>query len=159
MAGFTLVEVVIAIIVVTLVIAGLIASYLVIQRNWQGGSKQIIVQGQGRLALNHICRHIREASNLGVSNLGRTLVIIRLDGGSLAYKYDEQSHTLNYYPDWSDQTSKEVLVNNLYKQPGNPIFLRSGSRKVYIHFRVIDVNQIDGYQGIDLSSSAYSRNM
>jgi len=163
LSGLTLIEIVTAILITSLVIGGLIASYLVVQRSWGGGSKQIVLQSQGRVALNHICRNIRESELISIADEGKTLALVKLDGlekdppDQMKYTYDAETHQIIFFPSWPDADRQMVLLENVWPQPESQIF--SGSLTTcYIRIRIIDINAKDGYQGIDLSSFAYKRN-
>lgn len=170
--GFTLLEILIAAFVLFLVVAGLLGGYLLIQRHWSGGGKQIRVQGQSRNAMNEICREIRGAQS--VSGGGDEILIVRIPENERVLKGEpreigfhyvdvasedliEETLYLFFGASWAGRTDERVIATQVIRKPGENIFTISG-RRVTVRFRARDATSRDGYQGIDLQSSAYRRN-
>ena len=156
--GFTILEVLVASFITLLVITGLFGSYLLIQRNWSGGAKQTRIQGQARNALKEISLEIKEAKT--ISGGGDEIFFTTLQNKQKGFCYVPGQETLYYYSgaDWASRTDERVIANYVIRQPGEEIFTVTG-RRVITKIRARDTLSQDGYQGIDLQSSAYHRNV
>ena len=158
LTGFTILEILVASFVTLLVITGLFGSYFLVQRHWSGGAKQTRMQGQARNALKEISQEIKEAKI--ISGGGDEIFFITLQNEPKGFCYVPSEEALYYYSgsDWASRIDKRVIANRIIRQPGEEIFTVTG-RRVITKLRARDVLSQDGYQGIDLQSSAYHRNV
>lgn len=106
--GFTLIEVVIAMFISTLVIFGVITAYLNGVTLMSQNGKQLRAQQEGILTMNQICDSVRESIGLDVLEFSPPLLWSNTEQGNFLVTYSPVGGTTAYY----------YVGNNMYCVPG-----------------------------------------
>jgi len=161
--GFTLIEVLVASMVSIFVFSSVISTYIMIQKFWRGGSTQIELQRDARLAVDKIVRKVRGGLEAKVLNNGDTLQL-RLDPNKtqtqtddIWCQYDFSQNKITLTPDISAPANSVVILNNAYKDNSRPIFAVNG-KNVTIVFGAKNASGLVGYKASYMESSGTMRN-
>lgn len=174
-SAFTLVELLIAIAILTTVMGGIAFINITSQRYLKASSAFVTVSGDGRNTIERIVRPIRQANNIDVTNSGDRIEIrydenepptsATSDDRNIAFYFDNGDGidaTINnngiYFDSDNDEgTTNTLLVGRVMRIGSNNIFSRSG-REVSITFKVQDDYPNDGYQAQDITTRVIMRN-
>jgi prepilin-type N-terminal cleavage/methylation domain-containing protein len=94
-SGFTLVESLITVSIVSVVVAVVVAATICTQRTFAGINHYLQLDCQSREAINQMARDIRQSVAL-TNSTSTSLSFTNLDGSLLQYVYDPNAQTLTY---------------------------------------------------------------
>lgn len=173
--GFTTIELLIAVGILTTVTAGILFIYTTTWRYLKASSAYITVSGDGRNAIERIVRPIRQANNINVTNSGNRIEL-RYDENepptpsvdddrNIAFYFDNgdgRDATINnngiyFDSDNNPATRDRIIVSKIMRIGEEDIFSRDG-REVTITFKVQDDYTYDGYQAQDVKTMVFMRN-
>ncbi len=168
--GFSLIEIMIASVILVLALGIFLSLYTMGQRFFKGGMKQIEVVRDARSSLTRMSRDIRSAQSVQIyddytSPTGNTqgnYIEIFIPSGNDAGYYLNSQGELRYIADLnSDNPASEAddkkIADEVVDVSGSGIF-NSGNIAIEINFRIRDNYAKDGYQGIDISTRVEPRN-
>lgn len=164
--GFSLVEVLVALTLFSLIGASLVAAYLTADRLVRQGLSLAMVQSQGRLGMEKIERSMRMGTSASVSGGGDQITfVVDVNGNPSSPNYVTRTlifdtgdgsestasdNVLTYDPDTSVAGDQQTVMKNIRRMPGNNIFSVSG-KVVTVKLRVSDV--IAAYNSATYSGS------
>lgn len=131
-AGYTLIELLVASMISLFVFSSVISTYIMVQRFWRGGSTQIEIQRDARIAMDKIVRKVRSGLEASVLNGGDTLQL-RLDPNKtetqtddIWCQYDFADNEITFTPDISSPGDYTVILHNVYKDNERAVFTLNG---------------------------------
>ncbi len=162
-SGYTLIELLVASMISIFVFSSVISTYVMIQKFWRGGSTQIELQRDARIAMDKIVRKVRSGLEATVLNSGDTLQL-RLDPNKtetqtddIWCQYDFGENKITFTPDISAPATYTVILNNVYTDNARPIFAVNG-KNVTIVFGAKNAPGQVGYKASYMESSGTLRN-
>lgn len=162
-SGFTLIELLVASIITLFVFSSVISTYVMIQKFWRGGSTQIELQRDARIAMDKIVRKVRNGLQAQVLNSGNTLQL-RLDPNKTQTQtddvwcqYDFSQNKIIFTPDISAPAGYTVILNNAYKDNNRAVFSVNG-KNVTVVFGTKNDSGLIGYKASYMESSGTLRN-
>ncbi len=166
-SGATLLELLIAVTIFLIVVGGMLATYLLIQRAWRSGEKQLIIQSEGWQAMKRISKDIRASADVNPSSGNTNTIIlsrpINADGVVVKYHFwydaDEDAiyHNISYDEEALNEDNEIVIIDRVVIESGEYLFNISG-KNVTVNFKIRDPFTQDGYQGFDLHTKVTLRN-
>jgi prepilin-type N-terminal cleavage/methylation domain-containing protein len=164
--GFTLIELMVVVVVLSLVILGLVTFFTGGARSWIAGQSQLKAQREARQAMDRMVKEIRVGKEIVAgSDTSVTVKIPVFDSDGLINGYNN----INYELDGTTIQREDIpLIDNVLNESGEPIFTyynNSGVEisppdstvsKLHINLKV-DVDD-DGRPDITLNSDIDLRN-
>jgi prepilin-type N-terminal cleavage/methylation domain-containing protein len=170
--GYTLVEVMVAVSIFTVVMTVALAAFSMAGRRTQAGTRQALFNQMARLAQQRIARYIEEGKTvalesdyLAITSVDFTTAAIRFEPGADHPERWEQN-ALVYYADVDNTNTREVITQNVAPIDSQPIFSIQPSSPVSAHL-VFHIGQSadeqaglagPGLSGVDIRISATPRN-
>ena len=171
-SGQSIVELLIAITIFLIIVGGMFASYLLIQRSWIVSKKQLRIQSQGWQVLKQINQEIM-AANEAVYTIddegdddknGIILSRPANESGMIVkyhFWYDSGNqtilHNISYGEEELNEDNEIVLVDQVIIEEDEYLFNIS-DRIITVDFKIRDARTDDGYQGFDLHTKVNLRN-
>lgn len=174
--GFTILEFLIAMVILYLTVSGIYYLYEVMSVYVKGGTALLSVNASGRNSVERMIRFIRQANMISIQDSGNRIEVrydennpptkSTLDDTNIAFYYnngDGKDSTLGdnriyFDPDNAQNTANTILVSNVRKIGANSIFSLSDNYTVNINYKIEDPYSPDGYQAQDISIKVTRRN-
>jgi len=160
--AFTIPEVLAAAGILTLVIATIFSTYVMMSQYVRGTTTQASLQGEARLAVERMARNTREASDVSCSVSGDTLTLSFMPGqvGQTGSAWDERylltGNEIRYFPDIT-QTDYTVIAENVNLDTGDQLFFDGGSGLITIDLKMTS-SFLDTQQQVHLTTIVKKRN-
>jgi type II secretory pathway pseudopilin PulG len=109
--GFSLVELLVAAMAATLVIAGLLSLYVATTRSFGESNAQVVLQRQGALALDEIARQVRQASAIRLADCNGVPNSVQVStlAGTVCYYGDDSGALCEFW----GATCRNLLAGGL----------------------------------------------
>ncbi len=171
---FTLVEVMFATVLMSLVVAGMVSFVIMAARRIKAAQSEIMFHHKARYGSEWLTRTV-EASRMSVASTdGVTVTIVNPDGSMSLVKYEDADNNAStitnngiyYYPNADDLTQKRRLIPYVTPLTGTPVFA-AVSGALFVRFHVGDSAPVSasdlisgiGYQGVRIRFVAKPRNI
>lgn len=163
--GFSLVELIVAAGIMSMVLAVIFTTYTITQRLWRGGFTQIAFQARGRIVLARISENLRSSTGATILNNGDRIRFVtdpnRTPGTTsddVTGEYYISGTDIMYDPDISVTGGETSMLRNVSKESVIPYFQISGGL-VVITFRLYNSDAIYGTHWSGMTTSIKMRNV
>ena len=163
--GLSLVELVISMGIMLVIFSIVFTSYVTGERLNKGGFRQIALQSRGRIQLEKISRSLRSAIQSTILEGGDRIRFI-IDPNrtpvttvdDITCEYYLSGAQLMYDPDVSTAGDEVVLLEDVFQEPGEPIFGISDGL-IEVTFRLNNDDAIYGTSWSSIGTSITMRNV
>jgi prepilin-type N-terminal cleavage/methylation domain-containing protein len=159
--GFSLIEMMVAVVILGLIILALVTFFTGGAKSWVTGQSQLEAQRNARQAMDRMVKKIREGENVKLGSNGTTITVIYTDSSEKEYRKDSYTLREDNLPLIDNLIEKDYSVHPIfkyYKNDGSEVTTPSGNDVSKVHIELeVDVDD-DGKPDITLNADVSLRN-